>query len=100
MTGHEVYVINLLFPIQEVYLTFERLWNFARGTSAPVWSLSKLFISKNLSKKSLQKIWSENIQKRRPRGPLIKHGEIWPAKFGQVYLPQIFQVYLLHLSEV
>ena len=84
--------------IQIVYLTFERLWNLARETSAPVWSLSKVFMSKNLVIKSLQKIWSENGQKRRPRGSSIKHGEIWPAKFGQMCLPQIFQVHLLHLS--
>ena len=49
---------------------------------------------------STQKIWSENTQKQRPRGSSIKHGEIWPAKFGQMCLPQIFQVYLLHLSEL
>ena len=50
--------------------------------------------------KSLQKIWSENTRKRRPRGSSIKHGEIWPAKFGQMCLPQIFQVYLLQLSQL
>ena len=50
--------------------------------------------------KSLQKIWSENTQKRRPLGSSIKHGEIWPAKFGQMCRPQIFQVYLLHLPEL
>ena len=45
--------------MQVVYLTFERLWNFARETFAPVWSLSKDFIWKNLSIKSLLKdlIW-------------------------------------------
>ena len=48
--------------------------------------------------KSFQKILSENTQKRRPRGSSIKHGEIWPAKFGQMCLPQIFQVYLLQLA--
>ena len=42
-----------------VYSAFERLWNLARETFAPVWSLSKLFLSKNLVIKSLQKdlIW-------------------------------------------
>ena len=60
---------------------------------APVWSLSKVLTLRNLVLKSLQKIWSENSQKRRPRGSSIKHGEIWPAKFGQMCLPQIFQVY-------
>ena len=50
--------------------------------------------------KSLQKIWSENTQKRRPRGSSIKYGEIWPAKFGQMCLPQPFQVHLLHLSQL
>ena len=69
-------------------------------TFSPVWSLIKVFTLKNSVVKSLQKIWSENSQKRRPRGSSIKHGEIWPAKFGQMYLPLIFQVYLLHLSEL
>ena len=41
--------------------------------------------------KSLQKIWSEKTQKRRPRGSSIKYGEIWPAKFGQMRLPQPFK---------
>ena len=47
--------------IQVVYLTFERLWNFARETFAPVWFLSKVFMLKNLILKSLQKIPFENI---------------------------------------
>ena len=55
---------------------------------------------KNSVLKLLKKIWSENAQKRRPRGSSIKHGEIWPAKFGQMCLPQIFQEYLLRLSEL
>ena len=42
----------------------------------------------------------ENTQKRRPRGSSIKHGQNWPAKFDQMCLPQIFQVYLLQLSEL
>ena len=50
--------------------------------------------------KSLQKIWSENTRKRRPRGSSIKYGEICPAKFGQMCLPQIFQVYFLHLFQL
>ena len=45
-------------------------------------------------------IWSENTQKRRPRGSSIKHYEICPAKFGQMRLPQIFQTYLLNWSEL
>ena len=94
-----ILVLRYYTTIQVVYLTFKRLWNLARETFAPVWSLSKLFIPKNLIIKSLKKIWSGNIQKRRPRGSSIKHDEIWPAKFGQMCLPQIFQVYLLHLSE-
>ena len=49
--------------------------------------------------KSKQKIWSENTEKRRPSGSSIEHGEICPAKFGQMRLPQILQVYFLHLSE-
>ena len=80
--------------------SFERLSNLARETLKPVWSLNKVFLLKNLVIKSLKKIRCENIQKRRPRGSLIKHGEIWPAKFGQLCLPQIFQVYLLHLSQL
>ena len=71
--------------------TFERLWNLIMETNTPIWSPNKLFISKNLVKKSFQKIWFENSQKRRPRGSSIKHGEIWPAKFGQMCLPQILQ---------
>ena len=55
---------------------------------------------KNLIIKSLQKIWSENIRKRRPRAFSIEHGENFPAEFGQMCLLQIFQVYLLHLSEL
>ena len=59
------------------------------------------FYVKNFSFKIIaKKIWFENSQKRRPRGSSIKHGEICPAKFGQLRLPQIFQVYLLHLSEL
>ena len=92
--------LPILCHIQVVYLTFKRLWNLAREAFAPVWSQSEVFISKNLLIKSLQKIWSESTQKRRPRGSSIEHGEIWPAKFGQVCSPQIFQVYLLHLSEL
>ena len=91
---------SLLGKVQVVYLIFELLWNLVREPFAPVWSLSKVFILRNLVVKSLQKIWSENIQKRRPRGSSIKHGENWPAKFGQMCLPQIFQVYPLHLSEL
>ena len=86
--------------IQAIYLTFERLWHLARETFAPIWCLSKLSISTNSVIKSFQKIWSENTQKRRPRGSSIKHDEIWPAKFGQMCLAQIFEVYLLHLSEL
>ena len=74
---------STLYCVQAVS-TFERLWNLARETSAPVWSPNEVFRSKNLVMKSLQKIWSENIQKRRPRGSSIKHGGIWPAKFGQI----------------
>ena len=54
----------------------------------------------NLVVKSSQKIWSENTQKRRPRGSSNKHGEICSVKFGQMCLPLTFQVYLLHLSEL
>ena len=86
--------------LQVVYFTFERLWNLTRETFAPVWSLRKLFSWKNFVLKSSQKIRSENTQKRRPRGSSIKHGEIWPAKFGQMCLPQIFQVYLLNSSQL
>ena len=86
--------------IQVVYLAFERLWKSAREAFAPLWSLSKLSILKNLLMKSSQKIWPENSQKRRPCGSLIEHGGIWPAKFGQMCRPQIFQVCLLHLSEL
>ena len=86
--------------VQVVYSAFKRLWKLARETFAPVWSQSKVFISKTLVLKSSQKIWSENTQKRRPCGSLIKDGENWPAKFGQMCLPQIFQVYLLNLSEL
>ena len=50
--------------------------------------------------KSFQKIRFKNIQNRRPRGSSIEHGEICPAKFGQMCLPQIFQVYLPHLSQL
>ena len=59
---------------QVVYLTFERLWNSARETFVPVWSLSKLFILRNLVIKSLQRIRFENIQNRRPHGSSIEHG--------------------------
>ena len=45
-------------------------------------------------------MWSKNTQNRRPRGSSIKHGEIWPVKFGHMCRPQTFQVYLLHLSEL
>ena len=89
-----------LFLLQGVHWTLERLWNLARETFAPVWSLSKVFMLRNLVTKSLQKIWFENNQKRRPRGSSIKHGETWPAKFDQMCLPQIFQVYHLHLSQL
>ena len=82
--------------ITDRLVTFERLWNWARETFALVWSLIEAFIWRNSVLKSLQKIWSENSQKRRPRGSSINHGEIWPAKFGQMCLPQIFQIYLLH----
>ena len=34
--------------LQGVYLTFERLWNLTRETFAPVWSLSKVFMLRNL----------------------------------------------------
>ena len=81
-------------------LNIRRLPILARKTLAPLWSLSKLFVLTDLVVKSLQKIRSENTQKRRPRGSSVKHGKIWPAKFGQMCLPQILQVYLLHLSEL
>ena len=45
-----------------------------RKTFAPVWSLSKLFMLKNLVIKSLQKIRFENIKNRRPHGSSINHG--------------------------
>ena len=51
--------------LQVVHLTFGRLWNLARETFATVWSLSKLFMLKNLVIKSLQKIRFENTQNRR-----------------------------------
>ena len=86
--------------LQFVYLTFERLSDLTRETFAPVWSLSELFTLTNLVMKWLKKIWSENTQKRRPRGSSIEHGENWPAKFGQMCLPQIFQVYRLNLSQL
>ena len=89
-----------LSDLQGVCLPFERLWNLTRKTFAHLWSPSKFFTLKNLVKKSLEKIWSENAQKRRPRGSSIKRGENCPAKFGQLCLPQIFQVHLLHLSEL
>ena len=63
--------------IQVLYLTFERLWHVVRETFAPVWSLSKLFMLRNLVIKSSQKIRLENIQNRRPRGSLIKYGGFW-----------------------
>ena len=63
--------------IQVVYSTFERLWNLARETFAPVWSLSQVFPLKNSVIKSLQKTQFENIQNRRPHGSLIKHGGFW-----------------------
>ena len=81
-------------------LTFEQLWNFARETVAPLWSLGEFFILANLVMKLLQKIWSKNILKRRPRGSSIENGEFWPAKFGQMCLPQIFQVCLLHFVSI
>ena len=93
-------ILLLATHVQIVYLRFERLWNFAREMVAPIWSLNKVFILKNLVMKSFQKIWSKSTRKRRPRGSSIKHGEIWPAKLGQMRLPQIFQVHLLHLSEL
>ena len=89
-----------VLEIQVVYLTFEQLWHLARGMFEPVRSLNKAFILRKIVIKSLRKIWSKNSQKRRPRGSSIKHGQIWPAKFGQMCLRQIFQVYLLHLSEL
>ena len=82
------------------YRSFERLGKLAREKFASVWSLRKVFVLKNLVKKSLRKIWSENTQKRRPRGSLIKHGDIRPAKFGQMCPPLTLQVYLLRLSEL
>ena len=41
--------------IQVVYLTFEWLWNLAREIFAPVWSLSKIFISTKLVIKITEK---------------------------------------------
>ena len=63
-----------MFNLQVVYLTFERLWNLARESFAPVWSLSQLFISRNVVIKSQQKIRLKNIQIRRPHGSSVKHG--------------------------
>ena len=65
------------YGVQVIYLTFARLLNLARVTFAPIWSLSKLFILKNLVIKSLQKIPFQNIQNRRPHESLIKHGGFW-----------------------
>ena len=70
--GREIY--HACKCVQVVYLTFERLGNLARGTFAPVWSLSEVFLLKNLIVKSLQKIGSENIQYRRSHWSSIKHG--------------------------
>ena len=70
-------VFFLLIDLQVVHLTFERIWNLARETFAPVWSLSELFLLTNLVIKSLQKIPFENIQNRRPHGSSIKHGGFW-----------------------
>ena len=47
---------------------------------APVWSLSQSFILRNSVVKSLQKIWPENAQKRRPRESSIEHGEKLPSQ--------------------
>ena len=63
--------------VQVVCLTFERLWNLARETFAPVLSLNKLFTSKNLVEKSSQKIRFKNIQNRRSHGSLINHLLLW-----------------------
>ena len=63
--------------LQVLYLTFEWLWKLARETFAPVWSLSKVFMSTNLVIEPLPKIRLENIQNRRPHGSLIKHGGFW-----------------------
>ena len=45
-------VVNIpVTGIEIVYLTFERIWNLARESFAPVWSLSKLFFIKKFSYK-------------------------------------------------
>ena len=62
---------------QTVPLAFKRLWNLARQTFAPAWSLSKVFILRNLVIRSLRKIWSENTQKRRPHRSSIERGPFW-----------------------
>ena len=60
---------------------------------APVRSLSKPFVLKNLVIKSLQKIRFENIHNRRPPGSSIKHGGFWDflmcRAFGDDYNPDI-----------
>ena len=51
---------------QVVYLTFDRLWNLARETLAPVWSLSKFFYINNFYYKITTKdlilkvLWNED----------------------------------------
>ena len=47
------------YEVQVVYLTFERLWNLARETFAPIWILSKVIYIQKFSCKIITKdlIW-------------------------------------------
>ena len=100
---HDSHIFHALFyfllPTQVVYLTFKRLWNLARETCAPVWSLNKVFTWRNSVLKPLQKIWSENVQKRRPHGSSIKMAAFESFECAEPLRMTRVQTFLLEFDE-
>ena len=64
--------------LQGVYLTYERLWNLARETFAPVWCLSKVFYINKFNCKITAKDSIRKYSKSATSmGLRLKHGGFW-----------------------
>ena len=77
----------------------ERLWNLARGTFAPVWSLSKLFMLRNLVMKSLQKFDSKIFKIGDPMGLRLSMAVLEIFKCVEPLRMTRVQTFLLEFDE-